>query len=89
VKYNPPLGSLTPQITAYDKLLETSRIEIQRWSDMDEGKIPAIIEAITIRLSDEGKIQFAKMRQLYGRVTAMQVKAHPDAQAKIPPRFIV
>jgi transcriptional regulator with GAF, ATPase, and Fis domain len=61
VKYNPLLGPPTPQITTYDKLLETSGIKVQRWPELDEDKIPAITEAITDRLSDEGKIQFGKM----------------------------
>jgi DNA-binding NtrC family response regulator len=61
VKYNPLLGPPTPQITTYDKLLETSGIKVQRWSELDEDKIPAITEAITARLSGEGKIQFATM----------------------------
>ncbi len=62
LKRNPALGSMAPQLSPYDKLLGTSEIAVQRWSELSEDNNLTITNAIEARLSEAGKAQFTKMR---------------------------
>jgi DNA-binding NtrC family response regulator len=62
VKHNPLLQSLAPQISTEDRLLATSDIGVQQWSELDETNAPEIAKTVVKLLSDTGKAEFEKMR---------------------------